>query len=40
MKPLERLFEHDAPTVDLGGRALKLSSVRRHESHLYLRYAL
>ena len=26
--------------VDLGGRALQLSSVRRHESHLYLRYSL
>ena len=26
--------------VDLGGRSLKLSSVRRHESHLYLRYSL
>lgn len=26
--------------VDLGGRALTLSSVRRHESHLYLRYSL
>jgi len=26
--------------VDLGGRPLKLSSLRRHESHLYLRYAL
>jgi riboflavin biosynthesis pyrimidine reductase len=26
--------------VDLGGRSLTLSSVRRHESHLFLRYAL
>ena len=26
--------------VDLGGRSLELASVRRHESHLYLRYAL
>ena len=26
--------------VDLGGRALDLLSVRRHESHLFLRYAL
>jgi riboflavin biosynthesis pyrimidine reductase len=26
--------------VDLGGRYLKLSSVRCHESHLYLRYSL
>jgi riboflavin biosynthesis pyrimidine reductase len=26
--------------VNLGGRSLKLSSVRRHESHLYLRYSL
>ena len=26
--------------VDLGGRALQLSSVRRHESHLYVRYSL
>ena len=26
--------------VDLGGRSLKLLSARRHESHLYLRYAL
>ena len=26
--------------VDLAGRYLKLSSVRRHESHLYLRYSL
>jgi riboflavin biosynthesis pyrimidine reductase len=25
--------------VDLGRRYLKLSSVRRHESHLYLRYS-
>lgn len=26
--------------VDLGGRSMTLSSVRRHESHLYLRYSL
>ena len=26
--------------VDLGGRSLKLSSVRRHESHLFLRYSV
>jgi riboflavin biosynthesis pyrimidine reductase len=25
--------------VDLGGRSLELSSVRRHESHLFLRYS-
>lgn len=25
--------------VDLGGRATRLASVRRHESHLYLRYS-
>jgi len=29
-----------AEGVDLSGRSMKLSSVRRHESHLYLRYAL
>ena len=26
--------------IDLGGRSLTLSSVRRHESHLFLRYSL
>lgn len=26
--------------VDLGGRSMQLSSVSRHESHLYLRYSL
>jgi riboflavin biosynthesis pyrimidine reductase len=29
-----------ADGVDLGGRAMELTSVRRHESHLYLRYRL